>query len=70
MGAVSVGGFQCSDPGDGGPFDKGEYITERGLEGEFDTVRLLIFGIDSFCRREVCVVADCGGTNDADDIEA
>ena len=69
---VSVGVFQCSDRGDDGPFDKGEYMMERGLEGEaeFDMARVLIFGRDSFWRREVCVAADCGEINDADDIEA
>jgi hypothetical protein len=49
--AASAGTFQCSDCGDDGPFDKGEYITERGLEGEvleFDAVRVLILGRDSF----------------------
>lgn len=58
---ASVGAFQCSDRGDDGPFDKGEYMTERGLEGEVvepDAARVLIFGRDSFWRREVCVVAD------------
>lgn len=45
---VSV--FQCSDRGDDGSFDMGEYTTERGLEGEleFDAVRVLILGRDSF----------------------
>lgn len=60
--ATSVGVFQCSDRGDDGPFDKGgEYMAERGLEGEVvepDTARVLIFGRDSFWRREVCVVPD------------
>ena len=67
---VSV--FQCSDRGDDGSFDMGEYTTERGLEGEleFDAVRVLILGRDSFWRREVCVAVGCGGTNDVDDIEA
>lgn len=48
--AASVWVFQCSDRGDDGPFDIGEYMTERGLEGEaeFDAVRVLIFGRDSF----------------------
>lgn len=70
--AASVEAFQCSDRGDDGPFDKGEYMMERGLEGEveFDTARVLTFGRDSFWRREVCVVADCGETSDVDDIEA
>ena len=71
--AASVGAFQCSDRGDDGPFDKGECTTERGLEGEvveLDGVRVLIFGRDSFWRREDWVVADCGETSDADEIEA
>lgn len=48
--AASVEAFQCSDRGDDGPFDKGEYMMERGLEGEveFDTARVLTFGRDSF----------------------
>jgi len=59
--AASVGGFQCSDSGDDGAFDKGECMMERGLEGEvleLDAVRVLILGRDSFWRREDCVVAD------------
>lgn len=70
--AASVGAFQFSDSGDDGPFEKGEYMTERGLEGEvleLDGVRVLIFGRDSFWRREECVAAECGA-NDVDDIEA
>ena len=49
--AVSVVAFQCSDSGDDGPFEKGECMTERGLEGEvfeLEGVRVLIFGRDSF----------------------
>ena len=49
--ALSVEAFQCSDRGDDGPFDTGEYMAERGLEGEaleFDAVRVLILGRDSF----------------------
>jgi hypothetical protein len=70
--AASVGAFQWSDRGDDGPFDMGEYMMERGLEGEveFDMARVLIFGRDNFWRREVCVAGGCGGINDADDIEA
>lgn len=49
--AASAGTFQCSGRGDVGPFDKGEYMTGRGLEGEvveLDATRVLIFGRDSF----------------------
>ena len=70
--AASVGAFQCSNRGDDGPFDKGEYMMERGLDElvELDMARVLIFGRDSFWRREVCVVGHCGETNDPEDIEA
>lgn len=49
--AASVGAFQCSGCGDDGSLDKGEYTTERGLEGEvseLDTVRDLALGRLSF----------------------
>ena len=62
-----------SDWGDDGPFDKGEHMTERGLEGEVlesETARVRILGMDNFWRREECVVTECGWANDADDIEA
>ena len=47
---ASVGTLQ-SDCGDDGPFDNGEHMTERGLEGEtleFDTARVLTLGRDNF----------------------